>query len=91
MHTFPRRSVAALPGERVLDVEAVPLESGRPSRTLWEIVVGHRWLILGFTAVVVGAVALWTFTTRPIYEASAVIQIDPERPRVLSFSDVMPR
>src|SRR5438093_1354476 len=33
MHTFPRRSVAALPGERVLDVEAVRVDGERPVRT----------------------------------------------------------
>jgi capsular exopolysaccharide synthesis family protein len=91
MHTFPRRSVAALPGERVVDVEAVPVDGDRPVRTLWEILSARCWLVLGFTAFVVAAVAAWTFTARPLYEASAVIQIDPERPRVLSFSDVTPR
>jgi capsular exopolysaccharide synthesis family protein len=91
MERFPRRSVAALPGERVVDVEAVPADGERAARTLWEILVARRWLVLGFTTLVVALVAAWTFTARPYYESSAVIQIDPERPRVLSFADVTPR
>ena len=91
MERFPRRSVAALPGERVVDVEALPVDGERSARTLWEIVVARRWLILGFTALVVALVAAWTFTARPFYESSTVIQIDPERPRVLSFAELTPR
>ena len=91
MKTFPRRTVAALPGERVVDVEAVPVDGERSTRTLWEIVVARAWMILGFTALVVAVVAVWSFTARPYYESSTVIQIDPERPRVLSFADVNPR
>jgi capsular exopolysaccharide synthesis family protein len=91
MERFPRRSVAALPGERVVDVEAVPVDGERSARTLWEIVVARRWLILGFTMLVVAVVAAWSFTARPYFESSTVIQIDPERPRVLSFVDVTPR
>ena len=91
MHTFPRRSVAALPGEHVLDVEALPVDGDRPVRTIWEILVSRRWLVLGFTVLVLAVVAAWTFTARQYFEASTVIQIDPERPRVLSFVDVNPR
>jgi capsular exopolysaccharide synthesis family protein len=91
MEKFPRRTVAALPGERVVDVEAVPVDGERSTRTLWEIVVARSWMILGFTALVVLVVGAWTFTARPYYESSTVIQIDPERPRVLSFADVNPR
>src|SRR5262249_8574125 len=91
MQTFPHRPAAALPGERVVDVTAPPIEGEPPIRTVWEILAGRRWLVFGFTAVVVAAVAIWTFTARPLYEASTVIQIDPERPRVLSFAEVTPR
>src|SRR5215510_3293673 len=91
MQRFPHRPAAALPGEHIVDVAALPMEGERPIRTVWEVLAGRRWLIIGFTAVVVAAVAVWTFTARPLYEASTVIQIDPERPRVLSFIDVTPR
>jgi succinoglycan biosynthesis transport protein ExoP len=90
MRSFPPRAVAALPGERAIDIDAIPLDRERPSRSLSEALFGRRWLILGFTAVVVTATAGWTFTVAPMYEASTVIQLDPERPRVVSFHDVTP-
>ena len=90
MRSFPHRAVAALPGERAIDIDAIPLERERPSRSLSEALFGRRRLILGFTAVVVTAAAGWTFTVAPTYEASTVIQIDSERPRVVSFHDITP-
>jgi capsular exopolysaccharide synthesis family protein len=89
MRSFPHRPVAALPG--VVDLDAVRLDGERPPRSLSEALLSRCWLILGFTAVVVAAVAAWTLTSRPVYEASTVVQIDPERPRVVSFTEVQPR
>jgi len=60
----------------------------RPSRSLWDIIVHRRWLIVAFTAAVVAAVALWSYTTTPIYEATTVLQIDPERPRAVAFTGI---
>ncbi len=90
MQRFPYRPAAALSGERVIDVEAIPLDGERPPRSLSDALFGRRWLILGFTAIVVAAVAVWMFVARPVYEASTIVQIDPERPRVVSFADVTP-
>jgi capsular exopolysaccharide synthesis family protein len=74
-----------------VDVEAVEIQAERPARSITEIVFGRRWLILGFTGVVVGLVAAYSFTARPMYEAYTVLQIDPDRPRVVSFAEVTPR
>jgi capsular exopolysaccharide synthesis family protein len=82
MHALP-------PGEVVLADTGVP--RGRPPRGVFDILFHRRWLILGFAAGVVAAVALWSFTTPPTYQATAVIQIDPERPRVVSFADMTPQ
>ncbi len=90
MRQLPHRPVAALPGERVIDIDAVPLAGERPPRSLSGALMGRYRLILGFTAVIVAAVALWTLVANPLYEASAVVQVDPERPRVVSFTDIMP-
>ncbi|MGH7324238.1 MAG: GumC family protein [Candidatus Rokuibacteriota bacterium] len=90
MRQLPHRPVAALPGERVIDIDAVPLDGERPPRSLSGALMGRYRLILGFTAVIVAAVAVWTLVANPTYEASAVVQVDPERPRVVSFTDIMP-
>ena len=77
-------------------VQAFPIPGGesadagvpraRPSRSLYDILIHRRWLIVAFTATVVALVALWSYTTTPIYEAATVLQIDPERPRVVAFT-----
>jgi polysaccharide biosynthesis transport protein len=91
MRSIPHRPAAALPGERVIDIDAIRLDVERPPRSLTEALFSRLWLILGFTAAVVAVVAAWSFTARPLYEASTVIQIDPERPRVVDFADITPR
>ena len=79
-------------------VQAFPIPGGepadaaapraRPSRSLYDIVIHRRWLIVAFTAAVVGLVALWSYTSAPIYEATTVLQIDPERPRAVAFTGI---
>lgn len=63
----------------------------RPPRSVADILAHRRWLILGFTAVVVTLAMAWSFTTPPTYEATVVLQIDPERPRVVAFTDMAPQ
>jgi capsular exopolysaccharide synthesis family protein len=81
----PAAAPRALPPGEVIVQE--PLSRGRPPRALLDILVHRRWLVLGFVVAVLGTVALWSFTTPPTYEATAVIQIDPDRPRVVAFGD----
>ena len=46
----------------------------------------HQWLILSFLLTVVTIVAIGTFRTRPVYEATTRIQIDRENSGILSFT-----
>jgi len=45
----------------------------------------HQWLILSFLLLVVTIVSIATFRTRPVYVATAKIEIDRENPNVLPF------
>src|SRR5215470_18795791 len=45
----------------------------------------HRWLILSFMLAVVTIVAIATFRTRPVYVATARIEIDRENANILPF------
>jgi polysaccharide biosynthesis transport protein len=62
---------------------------GHPPRRMWDVIVNQRWLIVAFTLLAVAAAAAWSFTTPPSYKATTVIQIDPERPRVVMFPEVI--
>ncbi|PYN91618.1 MAG: hypothetical protein DMD91_33935, partial [Candidatus Rokuibacteriota bacterium] len=79
--------VPAVP--EIIDAEPADAATprGRRLRTPWDIVIHHRWLILGFTTAVVALVATWSFTTTPVYEGTLSLQIDPERPRVVTVGD----
>ena len=50
----------------------------------------HRWLIAGVFLVTVLTVSIWTFVQTPIYQAAAIVLIEPEPPKVLNIQDVSP-
>lgn len=45
----------------------------------------HVWLILAFTLAVTTIVAIYTFRMRPVYVATARLQIDPDNQNILPF------
>src|ERR1035441_1562008 len=48
----------------------------------------HQWLILTFLLSVVTLVSIATFKMKPVYEATARIEIDHDTPTVLPFQNV---
>lgn len=48
------------------------------------------WVITTAALVVTGAGALYTYSQTPIYQAAAVVQIDPDPPRVIGIQEVIP-
>lgn len=54
---------------------------------LW-LLVKHRWAVLGFLAVSVAAVSVRTFTTAPVYRATAQILIEKENPNIVDFKEI---
>src|SRR5215469_18197664 len=48
----------------------------------------HRWLILSFMLAVVTIVAIATFRTRPVYVASAILEIGRENTNILPFAGI---
>ncbi len=58
-------------------------------RDYLRVLVKRRWTIITFFTVVVLAVAVHTFTTTPIYQASSRIVIEKENPNLVSIQEVM--
>src|SRR5215470_5524713 len=48
----------------------------------------HRWLILSFLLAVVTIVAVATFREKPVYVASATLEIDKENANILPFQGI---
>jgi capsular exopolysaccharide synthesis family protein len=56
----------------------------------WRVLVRHRWTVISFFLVTLIVATVWTFTTRPVFTATATLRIEKEEPRVLKFEQVVP-
>ncbi len=72
-----------------LTLGAVAMEPGRHFWDYWRILARHRWTVITFflASVIVGTA--WTFTSQPIFSATATLRIEKEEPKVLKFEDVV--
>jgi capsular exopolysaccharide synthesis family protein len=57
-------------------------------RELWRIVSAQRWLILAVTSLVVGAVAIWTFTSTPYYRAKVRVLIERTSSNTVAIQEI---
>src|SRR5262252_2694219 len=56
-------------------------------REYWRVVVTRLWSALAGFAFVVGAVALYSYLKTPIYEATALIEVQPQARRLAPGQD----
>jgi capsular exopolysaccharide synthesis family protein len=63
-------------------------ESSIDIREYWHIVAKRHWTVITVLIIVVSIAAIGSFMTKPSYKASAVIQVEREIPKVLSFEEV---
>jgi len=64
------------------------LEEEAPSiLDYWRVLRKRRWTVIAFLALIVVTVMIGTFKQRPVYRATAVLQIDRDAPNVLSFQE----
>ena len=57
-------------------------------RFYYQVPAKRKWLILAIILTVTGLVALQTFTTTPLYQSTARIQIDPENANILPYEEL---
>ncbi len=57
-------------------------------RDYWKVVSQGRWTILAIFVTVVGVTAAWTFLQTPIYNATAIVEVQPQARRLLAGGDV---
>jgi capsular exopolysaccharide synthesis family protein len=55
---------------------------------LWLTVRKYKWTIISFTGLVVGATIIGTLLMRPVYMATASVQIEPDASRILEYQDL---
>jgi capsular exopolysaccharide synthesis family protein len=57
-------------------------------REIWAILVKHRWTIATFFGVVLVTTVIATLLMRPVYKASAMIEVLPESRSLIKFQNV---
>jgi len=55
----------------------------------WRVIRRRRWTIIACFLVTVTAVTVLSFTTRPVYRASATLRIEKDQPRIVKFEEVV--
>ncbi len=60
-----------------------------PLRLFWRVVRKRLWKIIFCLAVVFVTVLIGTLKQTPVYEATALMEIDKENPQILSFKEVL--
>ncbi len=81
-------------GERLPSTELRPIYSGTQERSpslsdFLEILVRRKWIILGFTLLVLIPTVWVNLKAKPIYKAEGFIEMSPEMPKVTKFESVI--
>jgi len=72
--------------QSVLDLEQV--DAFGQLRAIWDILLKHQWLILATTVVLTGLVAVYSFKIKPVYQATARIDVEAEVPLIQTLNDL---
>ena len=57
-------------------------------RQIFHVLVSYRWPIIGFTLAVTLMAVLVVFSMTPVYQATAVLQIEQEQAKVVSIEEI---
>src|SRR5579872_1384165 len=79
----PGDSLAVIPAPTVLPWEQLPREPHLLDYVL--VLRKHQWLILTFLLTVVTVVTIASFKMKPVYQASARVEVDKESQNILPF------
>src|ERR1700730_1884906 len=84
----PGESLTVIPAPSLLPWEQMPRE---PHLLDYVIVLRkHQWLILTFLLTVVTVVTIASFKMKPVYQATARVEVDRESQNNLQFQDQSP-
>src|SRR5436309_6683134 len=74
--------------QSVRDLDAHEVDSFAYLRANWDVLVKHRWLILSVTALLTVLVAVYSFRLKPVYRATARIDVEAEMPLLQTLNDL---
>ena len=88
MARFPIQLSRAEPAPFAPFAAFTPDEKASALPEQWKAITAHKWLILGFAAIVALLTTVYAYRLTPIYRSTAVVLIEAAKPRVLSIEDV---
>jgi polysaccharide biosynthesis transport protein len=74
------------PSQFVVDLEQV--DAFGQLRAVWDILLKHQWLILATTLVLTVLVTVYTFKIKPVYQATARVDVEAEVPLIQTLNDL---
>jgi polysaccharide biosynthesis transport protein len=74
--------------DSVIEVLPSEVDTFSSLRAYWDILSRRRWEVMTVTFVVVTLVAIYTFKMKPVYQATAQLEIDSESPLIQSLKDL---
>jgi len=72
--------------QSILDLEQV--DAFGQLRAIWDILLKHQWLILATACVLTVLVAIYSFKLKPIFQATARIDVEAEVPLLQTLNDL---
>ncbi len=88
------KELVPLPAEEVgrryptMDLVQPPFSPGPQLRDYWEVLVKRRWTVFTFVLIASSLAAVASFKMKPIYRASARIEIESERPQITTLNNL---
>jgi polysaccharide biosynthesis transport protein len=72
----------------LVDADNVQIDAFGQLRAVWDLLLKHQWLILATTAVLTVLVAVYSFKEKPVYQATARIDVEAELPLLQSLNEL---
>jgi polysaccharide biosynthesis transport protein len=72
----------------LVDGDHVQVDAFGQLRAVWDLLLKHQWLILATTVVLTVLVAVYSFKTKPVYQASGRIDVEAELPLLQSLNEL---
>jgi polysaccharide biosynthesis transport protein len=69
-------------------VETPNIEGAPEFRVLWEMLHKRRWTVLTILLIVFGIALIWTIKQKPIYRATALLEIEKENPNIVTPNEL---
>lgn len=74
--------------DSVIEVLPAEVDAFSSLRAYWDILSRRRWEIMTVAFIVLTIVAIYTFKMKPVYQATAQLEIDSESPLIQSLKDL---